>query len=184
MIAHSNRVSPAFLDKVKLISTKLGINPSFLMMAMFKETGGTFSPSIKNPTSSATGLIQFMEATAKRLGTTTAKLRAMSALDQLDFVYKYFLPFKGRLKSFPDVYLAIFYPAGIGKSDSWRFPNWVYKANRGIDLNKDGILTIGDFKKWALKGQPKVKNDLSTTNMIVPLILFGFLGLTYYFYKS
>lgn len=183
MIAHSNKVTPAFIDKVKIISSKLNINPSHLMMAMYKETGGTFSPSIKNPTSSATGLIQFMASTAKQLGTTTAQLRVMSAIEQLDFVYRYFLPYKGKLKSFADVYLAIFYPAGIGKPDSWRFPSWVYKANRGIDLNKDGIMTIGEFKKWAMKGQPKVKDDFGTKDIILPVILFGFLGLTYYFYK-
>lgn len=142
----------AFTDKVQWIADQIDVNPDWLMAVMNKETGGTFSPSIKNPTSSASGLIQFMADTAKGLGTTTAALRKMSAVDQLSYVYKYFKPFAGKLHSYADTYLAVFYPAGLNKSDSWKFPNWVYSANRGLDLNKDRIVTIGEFKKWMNKG--------------------------------
>jgi hypothetical protein len=58
------------------------------MAAMAFETGETFSPSIKNKASGATGLIQFMRSTAKGSGTTTAALAEMTAVDQLDFVEK------------------------------------------------------------------------------------------------
>jgi hypothetical protein len=183
MIIHSERITPAQLDKVKKVSADLKIDPNWLLMAMFKETGGTFSPSIKNPTSSATGLIQFMESTAKSLGTSTAALRKMTFIQQMDYVYKYFLPFKGRLKSFFDVYLAIFYPAAIGKPDSWIFPNWVYVANKGLDTNKSGKITLGEWKAWALKGQglksstTKKNNIKDNISGIIPLILFcGFIA--------
>lgn len=153
---YENKVSKEFAEKVKQIATALHIQPDWLMMVMYKETGGTFSASVKNPTSSATGLIQFMENTAQRMGTTTRALASLSAVEQLDWVYKYLSNFKGRMNSFGDVYLAVFYPNGIGALDSVKFPKWVYNANRGIDMNKDGILTIGEFKKWALKGQEKI----------------------------
>lgn len=155
-IKYSDKVSSEFILKVIEIASLLKTEPNYIMMVMYKETGGTFSPSIKNPTSSATGLIQFMASTAKKLNTTTKDLASMTAVKQLDYVYKYFKPYTGRLNSFADTYLAVFYPDGIGKPDDWKFPNWVYKANRGIDLNKNKIITIGEFKQWAAN-QPAVK---------------------------
>jgi hypothetical protein len=50
------------------------------MACMAFEKGETFSPCVKNPGSSATGLIQFMSSTAKSLGTTTNDLCKMSAV--------------------------------------------------------------------------------------------------------
>lgn len=47
-------------------------------------------------TSGATGLIQFMPATAQGMGTTTAALAAMSAVQQLDYVQRYFKPYAAR----------------------------------------------------------------------------------------
>jgi hypothetical protein len=161
MIAHKDKITASNLQKVIEVCKKLGINPDHLMMAMYKETAGTFSPSIKNPTSSASGLIQFMEDTARNLGTTTAKLRAMTFNQQMDYVYRYFLPYKGKLKTFYDVYAAILLPIAIGKKDDWRFPNWVYKANKGLDVNKNGYITMGEWKKWALTGQKKYASKVN-----------------------
>ena len=159
-VAYSDKVGEAFIKKVIDISQKININPSWLMMVMYKETGGTFSPSIKNPTSTASGLIQFMEATAKQLGTTTAKLRKMSAIEQLDYVYLYFKPFTNKLNSFSDTYFAVFYPKAIGKPDTWKFPEWVYRSNRGLDLNKNGIITVGEFKTWAARQAKGIVIDI------------------------
>ncbi|AXB30838.1 hypothetical protein DSB67_04295 [Vibrio campbellii] len=84
-IAWGAKVSPEFKHKVLLVCKELGINPDFLMACMAFETGETFSPKIKNAAGSgATGLIQFMPATAKGLGTTTEKLAQMTAVKQLD----------------------------------------------------------------------------------------------------
>lgn len=138
----------AFCEKVKVISKRLKIDPNWLMKVINKESAGTFSPSIKNPTSSATGLIQFMADTAKELGTTTHALAKMTAVDQLDYVEKYLKPYTGKMNSFADVYCAVFYPAALYKSDSWVFPNWVYVAQKYMDLNKDKKITLGEFKKW------------------------------------
>lgn len=188
MIAHQHKITPSNLKKVIEVCKKLGINPDHLMMAMFKETAGTFSPSIKNPTSSASGLIQFMADTARDLGTTTAKLRAMTFNQQMDYVYRYFLPYKGKLKTFYDVYAAILLPIAIGKKDDWRFPNWVYKANKGIDVNKNGYITMAEWKKWALTGQKKYSSKVnasasndSATKVAIPLIL---LTLGIFLFKS
>ena len=105
------KVSDAFKQKVIQIASDLKVNPNFLMAVMSFESGETFSPSIKNAAGSgAVGLIQFMPATAKQLGTTTAALAAMTAEDQLDFVAKYFRQFKKPLLTIEDVYMAVLLP--------------------------------------------------------------------------
>lgn len=79
-------------DKAAAIAAtaqRLGIDPNDLATVISFETGGTFDPAKKNPTSSATGLIQFTEATAKWLGTSTDALKGMPFNDQMVYVEKY-----------------------------------------------------------------------------------------------
>ena len=114
------------------------------MACMAFETGRTFSPSIKNPGSSATGLIQFMASTAIGLNTTVDALAKMSAVEQLDYVARYFEPYRGRLKTLADTYMAILWPAGVGKPDDHPIfggGSPAYLANKGLDANKDGNVT-------------------------------------------
>lgn len=141
----------AFEKKVKSIAFNIGIDPNELMFIMDFETAGTFSPSIKNPGSSATGLIGFLDSTARDLGTTVEELRKMSALKQLSYVEKYFLKQKyrhGAPKDFVDTYLAVLYPISTTKDDSYRFPSDVVFSNPIFDLNKDKILTKGELRKF------------------------------------
>jgi murein DD-endopeptidase MepM/ murein hydrolase activator NlpD len=140
-----------FRQKVVQIANELQIDPSYLMAAMSFETGGTFSPSIRNAAGSgATGLIQFMPSTARGLGTSTDALARMTAIQQLDYVRKYFWPQRGRLKSLEDVYMAILYPAAIGKGANhvlFRRGSVTYQQNRGLDWNGKGHITVGDATK-------------------------------------
>ncbi|APX06900.1 transglycosylase SLT domain-containing protein [Vibrio campbellii] len=147
-LAWGNRVSPEFKSKVSDISQELNIDPNHLMACMAFETAETFSPSIKNGSGSgATGLIQFMPSTAEALGTSTKKLAKMSAIEQLDYVKAYFLPYRGRMDSLEDVYMAILYPAAIGKPHShvlFKQGSIAYRQNAGIDRNNAGKITLGD----------------------------------------
>ncbi len=136
----------AFGQKLIQITTALGFPASWLMVVMNNESG--LNSHIKNPTSSASGLIQFMDATAKGLGTTTEKLRAMTNVEQLDYVKKYLQPYASKIKSVSDVYLSIFFPAGLGKPDNWEFPLWAVKGNPIFDTNKDGKLTKKEFANY------------------------------------
>jgi hypothetical protein len=142
-LAWGKKVSPSFRKKLYQICDELGWgseHPSWLMACMAFETGRTFSPSIKNPSSSASGLIQFMDATARGLGTTTAKLRAMTPVQQLDWVKKYFKPYASRVNSLEDMYMAILWPVAVGKPLDyalWRSGTRTYAANRGLDVNRD-----------------------------------------------
>ena len=149
MLAWGKKVSKPFRDRVVAIGATLKVNPDFLMACMAFESGGTFDPSVKNAAGSgAVGLIQFMPATAQALGTTTEKLAAMSAVKQLDFVEQYFSPRAGKLKTIEDVYMAILWPAAIGKPfDFVLFDTRDaghpkrYIQNAGLDFNKDGLIT-------------------------------------------
>ena len=84
-LAWGKKVSPAFKRRVIEISAELGIDPNNLMAAMAFESARTFRADIENPFSGAAGLIQFMPATAKRLGTSTAALKRMTPVAQLEF---------------------------------------------------------------------------------------------------
>lgn len=139
-------VTGPFKAKVMAVAEDLQFDPNFLMAAMAFETGETFSPAIKNAAGSgATGLIQFMPATAKRLGTTTDELAKMSAIDQLDYVKKYFSPYRGKLKTVADVYMAILWPKAVGQPDDFvlfhKEQGKVYDQNKGLDVDRDGKIT-------------------------------------------
>lgn len=143
-IAWGAKVSQVFKDRVWWICDELSLDPDFLMTCMAFETGRKFTPDVKNMAGSgATGLIQFMPTTAKNLGTTTAALALMTAEDQLNFVYKYFRPFNGRLKTLADTYMAILFPKAVGQPESYvLFSGGVaYRQNAGLDKNKDGKVT-------------------------------------------
>ena len=140
------KVSLAFKQKVLSVCDTLSVPVDFLMAAMAFESGESFSPSVKNAAGSgAVGLIQFMPSTAAALGTTTDKLAAMTNVQQLDYVQKYFAPRKGRLKSLEDVYMAILYPAAIGSAANaalFKKGTVSYKQNIGLDANRDGTVTV------------------------------------------
>ena len=69
-IAWGAKVTGDFKRKTIAISRRLNMDPNHLMAIMAFETGRSFDPAITNHAGSgATGLIQFMPATAKGLGT-------------------------------------------------------------------------------------------------------------------
>lgn len=148
-IAWGAKVSASFKVKVIEICNFLDLAPDYLMSCMAFETGGTFSPSITNAAGSgATGLIQFMPSTAKSLGTTTEKLAKMTAVEQLDYVKKYFTPHRNKLKKLEDVYMTILYPVAIGKPIThvlFEDGKKTYTQNKGFDSNKDKKITLKEI---------------------------------------
>lgn len=91
------------------------------MAVMAFETGETFSLSVENALGGgATGLIQLMPSTAKALKATTAELAAMKAIDQLDYVERYFEMQVNRrpMPALIDLYMVVLLPAAVGKVDS------------------------------------------------------------------
>ncbi len=139
----------------------LGMNHDDLMSCIAWETGRSFEPDKRNLAGSgATGLIQFMPSTARALGTTTDDLARMSAEDQLNYVWKYFEPWKGKLKTLSDLYMAILWPKGVGEPEHYTL--WTktrepvtYRQNSGLDTNKDGTITKAECsaKLYAMKAE-------------------------------
>ncbi|MCS4509124.1 transglycosylase SLT domain-containing protein [Xylophilus ampelinus] len=149
-LAWGARVSQTFRDRIVWAADALKMPPagaSWLMACIAWESGETFSASVTNMAGSgATGLIQFMPATAVQLGTSTSALGSMTPEDQINWVYRYFRPLAGRLQNLGDVYMAILWPAGIGKPDSYVL--WdaasrptTYRQNAGLDTNGDRTIT-------------------------------------------
>lgn len=133
-----------FLNEVTRVSTDLNVSPNDLLAVIDFETAGSFSPSQKSGTSSATGLIQFLKSTAEGLGTSTEALSSMTRAEQMKYVEKYLKPYKGRIKNQGDLYMAVHWPRAVGKSDDYvmyREGSNNYKANKGLDVNKDGTVT-------------------------------------------
>lgn len=133
------------------VSQTTGLALGNLTTCMQFESG--MNPQARNPGSTATGLIQFMEATAKRLGTTTSKLLLMSFQQQLEFVELYFKGFMthGHTLSdwdLRDTYMSILWPAAIGKASTYvmfqndlKRNNDAYDVNKGLDLDRDSRIT-------------------------------------------
>jgi peptidoglycan hydrolase-like protein with peptidoglycan-binding domain len=144
---------PDFKKKLEKVANALGVKSSDLM-AIFKQESGV-NPHIQNHTSGATGLIQFMPDTARRLGTTTDELKNMDGVEQLDYVYKYFKMTGVGNGTLGDLYMAVFMPKYVGYDDATilgqhgapGFSGKVYNQNRGLDRNKDGKITVADVKQ-------------------------------------
>lgn len=140
-----------FQSKVETIADDLGADPGHLLAVMKFETGGTLDPKEKNRAGSgATGLIQFMPTTAKDLTGASTKeaaiklMESMSPVEQLDYVEKYLKPFKGKLNTLEDVYMAVLYPRAVGKDNDYvlfKEGTKAYWQNRGLDIDKDGEIT-------------------------------------------
>lgn len=160
--------SPEFRTKLIAIAHELDTNPDYLATVISFETGGSFSPTIRNKAGShAVGLIQFLESTAENLGTTTDQLSRMSAEKQLDYVYRYLAPHKGQLKSLNDVYMAILYPAAIEKDSStvlFRAPSKEYQQNKGFDKDNKGYITKNDVSQTVVAQYKSAQGERIATD--------------------
>lgn len=140
---------PGFKAALEKTASNLGIDPNHLIAIMKQESG--LNPKAVNKSSHATGLIQFMPRTAKGLGTSVQALYNMSATEQMPWVEKYFRA--NHIKpgmGLGDLYMAVFYPAAVGKSNNHvigKSGGAVYNQNRGLDRNKDGVITVSDVKQ-------------------------------------
>ena len=142
-----------FTEKVAIICSQLNIKPSWLMFVMWFES--RLNPQAVNPISGSTGLIQFMPSTARGLGTTTDVLKRMSNVQQLDYVLAYLRPYKGRMKTWVDVYLAVFYPKAMGNPNFVITSDIVAKQNKIFDLNKDLDISVKEIETALRKQIPE-----------------------------
>jgi hypothetical protein len=163
----------AFQKKLEEVAKRLKVSKSDLLGIMKHESG--LNPHAVNPYTGATGLIQFMPTTAKRLGTSVQELRNMSAIEQLNYVEKFYRPVAGRAKDIGDLYMFTFLPAVVGKPNDYVIgakgsgksiyglsQDALYRQNAGFDKDKKGYYTVGDVKARIAKystSKGKLKED-------------------------
>ena len=79
---------PNFNKKLAKVANALGIAESDLRAII--KTESNFKPDAEDPNHVSVGLIGFTERTARSLGTSKAEIKQMSAVDQLDLVYRFY----------------------------------------------------------------------------------------------
>jgi hypothetical protein len=173
------RLSVAELRAFIHVSRLISIEPDWLACVVSFETGGSFSPSQPNmwaaadckrrgvPYYGAIGILQFMPDTCASLlslaptrpnfEAAMRRFEAMTFIEQLGYARRYLATYATRIKSLDDCYLAVFYPAAIGRTDDYvvgrrdapGFLGRVYQQNAGFDGKggdaKDGIVTRGEI---------------------------------------
>jgi hypothetical protein len=154
----------SYASEIVAVAQRLGADPHALANLINFESGGRTTAI--NPTSGASGLIQFMPSTAKRLGTTVEAIRKMSAAQQMVYVERYLSPYKGKLSSPAALYMSVFYPVAMAWPTAKEFPKNVQAANPGIKTPADyarlverraklktfGTVAVAGFTAWWLVG--------------------------------
>lgn len=143
----------AFFNKVCAVAQRLHCDANALMGVMNSESG--IDPSRGNAAGgSAVGLIQFMPQTAAQLGTSSAALKSMSAVEQLNYVEKminYSKKIGGISQDQPvdsaTLYTLVFLPAYAKKDVLTVKGHKFYNANSGLDKDGDGMITKADMRR-------------------------------------
>lgn len=147
------KLDQAFLDKVKQISKDINCDYEDLLAVMNSESG--LNSKAVNPKGGATGLIQFMPATAKSLGTTTEELKNMTPHQQLEYVEKYLKNAKAsagfsadKQLSGGDLYSLVFMPGKAKGEVLATAGTKAYSWNKGLDKDGDNQITKADLSRF------------------------------------
>ena len=148
---------PEFTTSINELAKAKGYDASDLLAMIGSETGGTFDPKIKNPDSEATGLFQITRESgvAERLGYKSFDEFSKSAqkMTRAEQVRKlgteYFKNAPNNLKG-GQLYAQLFLPGRFNPKSGdnqvlTRSGEDYYKGNKGLDVNKDGKITVSDL---------------------------------------
>jgi hypothetical protein len=144
---HNTQNDPEFNTTLEAYSKKYGIDKDWVNRLIALESRGDSSVKSKVKGSTASGLIQMIDKTARGLGTTAEDLRKMTPSEQLPYAFKYWNQYKGKIKQPSDLYIANMLPDALGKPDDYRLPSKYYSGNSGIDKEKKGYITVADVRK-------------------------------------
>ena len=147
-IARAYGIPGELAQSIVGVAHRVGADPFDLANLIRFETGGTFHPAQQSGlklgapfnSSRATGLIQFVPSTAASLGTSTAALAKMSAVQQMAYVEQYLREVgqgrrggpAGPMDTAQALFMAVFYPAARYWTTTSKFPAWVQEGNPGI----------------------------------------------------
>jgi hypothetical protein len=168
-----DRTTPRFRYELWRQASEAGLNPSYIAAVMRLESN--FDPNIQNKGGApALGLLQFWRdyfpavvaraarARPELAGVQWEDLRRLDAVTQIPLVISYFEGVPAlHVQSTPtDYYVATFmprfvgYPSStvLGRKGSDEFVSGtklklgtVYAQNAGLDVDKDGVITVGDI---------------------------------------
>ena len=178
-IAAAYPAAAPIADEIVAVSERLGIkDPGWLANLMNFES--RFRPDIQNKYTNATGLIQFMPSTARGLGTTVDALKGMSQEEQMPWVEKYLAKKKKKgFNSQMDVFMAVFFPAAMGKGPDFDIYGW-YQENRSQGAadtylrQNAGIKTAGDYTSYVFKNAKlPIGTDIGGGLRAYPFVLGG-----------
>src|SRR6218665_59024 len=126
---------------------------SELMAIMHLETGNkdTFKPYANNG-AHYSGLIQFSDASAKKLGTTRSALKKMTFIEQMDYVHDYFAS-KKEISNMVDLYLHVLKPNAVGNGNN---PDYVLFDESISVPDGDGSQTSLEQRKINIGKEPWV----------------------------
>lgn len=147
---NTKNFTPEKAKAIADVAKRIGVDPNDLAAVISFETSGTFSPSIKNNGSSATGLIQFMgKGATKRgnynngtyFGMSRSEFSSLSFTEQMKYVEHYFKErgFNGKkMRDVADTYTAV---TGYG----YKKGSEAYDKNKVWDSNKNGVVEKGEM---------------------------------------
>lgn len=153
----------SFRRALRRCAAAIGIDVAWLAAVIAFETAYTFASDIVSggkryrgsvDDGKAIGLIQFTNVALKAMSSrgwkiSKGELARLSPEEQLIWVQRYFetVGAVGRMHDVGDVYMAVFAPIAVGKSDAtvlYSEPSSAYRANSALDRNKDGTITRGE----------------------------------------
>jgi len=142
----------AFEKKVIEVANYLEINPNWLMILMNFETAGQMKPTTTN-SKGCVGFIQFCsdglyngESAKKILGKwhTLQAIKNSGYVGQMNYVRDFFVPYKDKIETIYDLYVALFYPYALGRGDSFKF---------GSEISPERVKTVANQNKAISQGK-------------------------------
>lgn len=135
-----------FARRLVAVARSVGAHPFDLANLISFESAGTFHSAVKNPSTGATGLIQFLGSTAKQLLGAPSKeaalqqMASMSNVDQLDYVERFLRTWSrkfGPLDRPPKLFMAVFMPAAIPQPETRKFIRMKHASGKPFVSNPD-----------------------------------------------
>lgn len=128
-------------EKIIEIAGRLNIPPQWLSALIHLETAGTYNPKIKNPGSSARGLIQVVNTTARDFFGVSDSLNLVTRYpdfnSQMDSVVYPYLSQYAPFENLQQLGMSVLYPAYRDVPPNTPLPDWAARANPGIDTVAD-----------------------------------------------
>ncbi len=168
--ANIDQTSSRFRRELESVAARLDTDPNYLAATIETESG--FDAQAFNPVGGGGGLIGFMPSTARALGTTVQALLRLTDAEQLEWVERFYRPYRGRLTSPEAVKMATFLPAFMDRDPSFvvgrrndptilRPSNLslgiIYEQNAAMDRDGDGELTIAEVTGFARRAYDRAK---------------------------